>query len=127
MNFFRRKPTIEEKTVPDPTTMEASTVEEYVNRGMLFYSHEKFDQAEADFKQAMSMDPEAVDPIYGLALAYKGADQADQAIEAFEKVIALLDQGKMDDQPERKTMLKRISKSHIKSLEASGAAAQKSE
>lgn len=127
MNFFRRKPIIEEKTVPDPTEMEASTVEEYVNRGMLFYSHEKFDQAEADFKQAMSMDPEAVDAIYGLALNYKASNQADQAIEAFQKVIALLDQGKMDDQPERKTMLTRISKSHIKSLEASESAAEAGE
>jgi tetratricopeptide (TPR) repeat protein len=117
MNFFRRKPLIEEKTKPDPKSIEASTMEEYFNRGMLFYSHEDFDLAEADFKQAMSKDPEAVDPIYGLALTYKGANQAEKAIEAFKKVVDLLQKGKLDNQPERKAMLMRISRSHIKSLQ----------
>lgn len=116
MNFFRRKPLIEEKAIPDPKSIEASTLEEYFNRGMLFYSHENFELAEADFKQAVSKDPEAVDPIYGLALTYKGANQAEKAIDAFQKVLDLLQQGKLDDQPERKSMLMRISRSHIKSL-----------
>lgn len=127
MNFFRRKPIIEEKPKPDPKTMEAATLEEFFNRGMMFYSHEDFASAEADFKQAISKDAEAVDPIYGLALTYKASQQTDQAIEAFQKVIALLQQGKMDDQPERKAMLMRISKSHINSLKESTASNQAGE
>lgn len=117
MNLFRRKPIEEEAEVPDPTEMEANTPEALFNRGMLFYSSQKYEHAIADFNNALSMEPEQVDPYYGLGLVYRMLGQHDKAIENFNKVLDLLEQGKMDDAFERKMMLMRISKAHIKSME----------
>lgn len=116
MNLFRRKPKEEVEEAPDPTEMEVNTSEELFNRGMLFYSSQKYERAIADFKKAEGMNPDQVDPHYGLGLVYRMLGQPDNAIASFNKVVELLEQGQMDDAVERKMMLMRISKSHINSL-----------
>lgn len=117
MNLFRRKPIEEEVHVPDPTEMEADSAEALFNRGMLFYSSQRYERAIADFKKALEMEPESVDPHYGLGLVYRMLGQPENAINAFNQVLELLEQGKMDDVVERKMMLMRISKAHINSLQ----------
>ena len=116
MSLFRRKKKTEEKVVPDPATIEATTAEEYENRGMLYYSHEKFDLAAADFKQAIVLRPEGIDPHYSLALTYKAMDEPDKALAEFKEVISLLDKGTLADDPDRTQMLRRISNAHIRTL-----------
>jgi tetratricopeptide (TPR) repeat protein len=116
MSLFKRKKKTEEKVVPDPATIEATTPEEYENRGMLFYSHEKYDLALADFQQAIALRPDAIDPHYSVALTYKAMDDSEQAIAAFKEVISLLDKGLLADDPDRVQMLRRISNAQIHSL-----------
>lgn len=116
MNFFRRKPDLSEEEKPDPREVEASSPEEYFNRGMLFYSDKSFEKAAADFKQAVAIDAELVDPHYGLGLVYKATGRTDEAADEFNKVLELLNAGVIDDNPNRKNMLLKISQAHIKSL-----------
>lgn len=116
MSLFRRKKKTEEIVVPDPATIEATTPEEYENRGMLFYSHEKYDLALADFQQAIALRPDAIDPHYSVGLTYKAMDEPEQAIAAFKMVISLLDKGVLTDDPDRVQMLRRISSAQIHSL-----------
>jgi tetratricopeptide (TPR) repeat protein len=116
MNLFRRKPVVEEAEIPDPTEMEANTAEALFNRGMLFYSSQKYERAIADFKQALNLEPEQIDPHYGLGLVYRMLGQSENAIASFSKVLELLEEGRMDETVERKMMLMRISKAHINSL-----------
>jgi tetratricopeptide (TPR) repeat protein len=116
MNLFKRKPKIVEVEIPDPETIQPTTPEEYFNRGMLFYSHQKFERAVDDFQQALKSNSEVVDPHYGLALVYKAMEKNQEAVASFHKVVSLLEEGKLDDKPDRKQMLSRISRSHIASL-----------
>jgi tetratricopeptide (TPR) repeat protein len=117
MGFFRRKPKIEEETPPDPSTLPAETPADFFNRGMFFYSHHQYDRAIQDFNAALRDNPDLIDPVYGLGLVYKAQQKYPEAIQTFTRVLELLEKGKMDDNPDRRLMLTRISKSHIQSLE----------
>jgi tetratricopeptide (TPR) repeat protein len=116
MKFFRRKAEVVSTAPTDPETIQAASVEEYFNRGMRFYALEKYDQAIADFKQALSMDATAVDPHYGLGLVYKAQGRNEEAAAAFKEVLGLIEKGALDDKFDKKNMLQRICKSHIRSL-----------
>lgn len=117
MNLFRRKKPIEvQAEKPNPDLMDAKTSDEYFNRGMLYYSQGEFEKSKKDFDQALSLDAGTVDANYGLALVYKASGDSDQAIEYFNRVIKLISEGALDDQPDRKNMLTNISKAQIASL-----------
>jgi tetratricopeptide (TPR) repeat protein len=116
MKFFRRKPVVTEQAAIDPDYIQASSIEEYFNRGMVYYSQEKFEQAIQDFQQASSLDANAVDPYYGLGLVYKAQEKNEDAIKAFEQVLRLINEGVLDQNFDRKNMLQRISKAQIQSL-----------
>lgn len=116
MKLFKRKSAVVESATINPETVQANTVEEYFNRGMIFYSADKFDQAIADFTQARSMDPRAIDPHYGLGLVYKAQGKNAEAVAAFKQVLGLIEEGSLDQTFDRKNMLLKICKSHIRSL-----------
>ncbi len=117
MKFFRRKTVVTEQAAIDPDFIQASSIEEYFNRGMVYYSQEKFEQAIQDFQQASSLDASAVDPYYGLGLVYKAQEKNDDAIKAFEQVLRLInEEGVLDQNFDRKNMLQRISKAQIQAL-----------
>lgn len=116
MKIFKRKPAAVEAAPVNPDTIQANSVEEYFNRGMMYYSAEKFDEAIADFNQAVSQDPRAVDPHYGLGLVYKAQEKNPEAVAAFSRVLELINEGVLDQKFDRKNMLQRICKAQIRAL-----------
>src|SRR5664279_3248166 len=72
--------------VPDPNTLTPHSSAEYLERGWLFYSHQRFEQAEADFRQVLQQEPENTDAWYSLGLALKALGKGPQAIDAFSRV-----------------------------------------
>ena len=72
--------------VPDPNTLTPQSTAEYLERGWLFYSHQKNEQAEADFRQVLQQEPDNADAWYSLGLALKALGKGPQAIDAFSHV-----------------------------------------
>jgi tetratricopeptide (TPR) repeat protein len=74
------------EAVPDPNTLTPQSSAEYLERGWLFYSHQKFEQAEADFRQVLRQESENPDAWYALGLVLKALGKGPQAIDAFSRV-----------------------------------------
>jgi tetratricopeptide (TPR) repeat protein len=53
------------------------------------------------------MNPNLLDAVYGLGMALKSQNRADEAIQAFNQAIALLDDGAYEDKA-RAAILRRI-------------------
>ena len=73
-------------TVPDPNTLTPQSTSEFLERGWLFYSHQKFEQAEADFRRVLEQERDNVDAWYALGLVLKALGKGPQAIDAFAHV-----------------------------------------
>jgi len=61
----------------------------YNNRGMVFFKAGKFDQAIADFDQAIDMDPEYAKAYYNRGSAFDKMGALDKAIADYKKTISL--------------------------------------
>ena len=66
--------------------MNPKSPEEYLERGWLYYSRQKFDKAESDIRQVLQADPADIEAWYALGLTLKAQGNTDKAIEAFAKV-----------------------------------------
>jgi len=75
-----------EKPVPEPETMSPQTNEEYLERGWLYFSKQKYELAEADIQLVLQSDPHNVDALYVLGLTLKAAGKSQQAMDAFTKI-----------------------------------------
>ncbi len=74
----------------------ADNREAYVNRGMAYLELDQNGNARADFQQAIEMDPEAGPrAYYGLGTAQRRLDQADAALENYNRALELAE----DDSP----------------------------
>ena len=73
-------------SIPDPNTLTPQSTPEYAERGWLFYSRQKFEQAEADFRQVLQQEPDNADAWYALGLVLKALGRSPQAIDAFTRV-----------------------------------------
>ena len=115
--MFKKKEIFKVKSVPlDPTTMgEPSSVDDYHKRGMAFYARKQYTAAEADLKQAISMDNESIDSYYILGMVLKALNRKDEAIEAFNKVINLLREHPPSDAT-KFDMLRRLALGHINEI-----------
>jgi tetratricopeptide (TPR) repeat protein len=107
------KPKIDENVAPDPETMSATTVMEYASRGWLFYSHHEYEKAIADFHHVLNVDQGEIDTWYGLGLSLKSAGSADEAVEAFSKVLGLIRSLK---DKQRVNVLERLVKGQINQI-----------
>lgn len=120
MNLFRRKPKklpqnsdrllVNPEDMPNP-----QSVADYLRRGYAFYARSKFTEAEADFQQAIQLDPKAVDALYALGMAQKAQKHKEESIRTFEKVINLIDSGVIENIV-RAHMLRRLAQGHINEL-----------
>ena len=61
------------------------------------------------------MEPKSIEGYYGLGLVLKAEDRRQDAVQAFQQVISLLEDGAVDD-PSRHAMLRRLSMGHINQL-----------
>lgn len=83
-----------------------------IESGWRNYSKKAYDQAEADFKKALELDPDNVDTLYALGMTYQAAGRKQEAIQTFEKVLQLLERLK-EENPVRALMLTRLAHGHI--------------
>lgn len=93
-----------------PEEMHPETMADFVQRGWLYYSQKKFDQAISDFQEALTREGNSLDTHYALAMAYKYAGMEKEAVLEFSRVIDL--STALDDQV-RASMLARLARGHI--------------
>ena len=91
---------------------EPQTSEDYIERGWRHYSKKEFYRAEADFRKALEMNADPIDTLYALGMTLQASGRPPEAIQAFEKVIELLQTAAPADNA-RTLMLSRLSHGHI--------------
>lgn len=116
-NPFKKKQDVQlREIVQDPQTIpEPHDVQGYRRRGWAYHSKGMNDQAEADFRRALSIDPEDVDATYVLGLVLKTSGRKEEAIASFQKAVGLIEAGKVENR-DRSEMLRRLALGHINEL-----------
>ena len=92
----------------------SQTIAEIINKGWLQKAEGKYDDAEASFRMAVSIDSDSIEAHYGLGMALKGQDRRQESIKSFEKVLELVDI-RVEDRT-RGEMLKRLAHAHVNQL-----------
>jgi tetratricopeptide (TPR) repeat protein len=103
---------------PEQTTdsIQAKTYEDYFREGWSLHSSKKDeDAAEEDFRKALALNPKSVDAYFGLGLVLKAQDRRQDAIQAFQEVVDLLNSGTVEDRS-RMQMLRRLAIGHMNQL-----------
>lgn len=99
--------------VPDPDSMNPQLDAELFERGWLYYSLQKYEQAQADFRLILQKDGTNVDAWYALGLALKALGSSQPAVDAFtqiDKYINLVEDG------QRATIISRLSHGQINQI-----------
>jgi len=100
----------------DPSTLpQPASVEEFLVRGMSFYARKDYVKAAEDFNKAIQMEPSNKDAYYGLGMVYKAATKKEEAVQAFQQVIAIL-AANPTEAHDRREMLRRLALGHINEL-----------
>ena len=97
-----------------PDLLTAQTAEEFRDRGWLFYAQKDYDKAEADFNDALRLDPDDLDAIYALGLTLKASGQASSAVEWFKKAA---ETSEYLENRVRGRMLRRLALGHIHEIQ----------
>lgn len=101
-----------------PVSQNTKSYEELLREGWeLHASRKDEDLAESVFRQAIALDSKPVDAYYGLGLVLKSQDRRKEAIQAFEKVVELLDSHAIQDRT-RRSILRRLALGHINQLKS---------
>ncbi len=82
-----------------PTGNNPSTADDFVDQGWTNHVTGEHTHSEANFRKALEINAQSIEAYYGLAMALKSQNQPQPAIEAFEKVIALINANQMKDDP----------------------------
>lgn len=112
--MFKKKKILTKKAiVQDPSSMQnLTTAEGYLKRGMAFYARQQYENAENDLRTALSMNDGLIDVYYSLGMVLKAASKREEAVLAFEKVLTMLNQGRVKNS-DQLAMLRRLAKGHI--------------
>jgi tetratricopeptide (TPR) repeat protein len=100
--------------VLDPDKMDPQTNEEYLERGWLYYSHEKYERAEADINAVLQNEPDNVDAWYALGLVWKAIGNLQRAVEAFSKIDSVIAE---IDEHQRATIISRLAHGQINQIQ----------
>jgi tetratricopeptide (TPR) repeat protein len=92
---------------------EPVTLEDFLLAGWDAYAKHDQTLAENSFRQAQSLDENSVEAAYGLGLALKMQQRGEPAVEAFQRVIDLIQNGSLQDDLSRASMLRHLSNWHI--------------
>jgi tetratricopeptide (TPR) repeat protein len=109
------KPKTVEIPVPDPTTVKVESNADYLERGWLYYSKKDYSLAIDDFEHVLTTEPENIDALYGLGLTQKASGANPKALDTFEQVLRLLPSLQ---EPQRKSVLTRLTKGHINQIKS---------
>ncbi len=115
--LFKKKEIFKVKSVPvDPGTMgDPSTSEEYTKRGVAYYARKQFNSAETDLKHAILLDENNLDAYYSLGMVLKAVGRKEDAINAFNKVLELIN-ARPDATSTKYDMLRRLALGHYNEL-----------
>jgi len=116
-NPFKKKSVgKEETTAIDPNEFKEPTdYNGFMQRGWAYHARENQDQAESDFRRALSYSPESVDANYALGLVMKSQGDKEGAVDLFNKAMELIKQGKIDGHSQSE-MMRRLTLGHINEL-----------
>ena len=117
LNPFRKKSGQDEET-KDSAPQEFSEptgFDGFIRRGWANHSQGDQDQVEPDFRRTLSFSQDSIDANFALGLVLKTQDRKEDAVEAFNKTMGLIDQGKIEDHAKRE-MLRRLTLGHINEL-----------
>ncbi len=101
------------EAVPDPEKMNPQSMEEYLERGWLFYSLKKYELADSDFNLVLRNEPGNIDGWYALGLTLKAMGDAQRAAEAFSRIDSLI--GGIDDH-QKATIITRLAHGQINQI-----------
>ena len=115
--MFKKKEIFKVKSIIiDPSVMRnLTTADEFLKRGMAYYARKQYENAEKDLRTAISLNEELIDAYYSLGMVLKAAFQEDEAVQAFEKVLDLLNSGLVKNS-DQLAMLRRLAKGHINEI-----------
>jgi tetratricopeptide (TPR) repeat protein len=94
------------------------TAAEFIDRAWTDKAKGDSASSEAYFNQAKLLDSQSVDAYYGLGLIYKERGDKVNALQAFERVLELINSKVLSDQPNRITILKNMTQSQMNMLKS---------
>lgn len=68
---------------------EPMNAEDHYYAGVDFFSEGKLDEAIAEYRRAIELDPKFADALHGLAQAYHAKQDFDRTVEAAQSILAL--------------------------------------
>jgi len=90
------------------------TAEVYVRQGWERHAAGDEAAAEESFRQALALEPSALEAYYGLAMVAKRQQRAEEAVGHFQKVLELIQTNIQN--PDRAEMLRRLAIGHINNI-----------
>lgn len=96
-----------------PTENNPSTADDFVMKGWSEHVNGEHNKSEASFRKALELNAQSIEAYYGLAMALKSQKQVQPALEAFEKVIASINDDQMEDDPARASILRNLANTQI--------------
>jgi uroporphyrinogen decarboxylase len=120
MNLIRRRKPVKSQLQPqivtDPGQIPVpQTAAEFLRRGYAYYSRRMYTQAIQDYQAAIASDPEMIDAVYALGMAFKAEKQNEKSVRTFHQVLDLLNAGAVGDRI-RADMLRRLALGHINEI-----------
>ena len=116
-NPFKKKSIKKEETAAiDPNeSKEPTDYNGFMQRGWANHARGNQNQAESDFRRALSYSPESVDANYALGLVMKSQGNKEGAVDLFNKAMELIKQGKIEGNSQSE-MMRRLTLGHINEL-----------
>jgi tetratricopeptide (TPR) repeat protein len=96
-----------------PTGNNPSTADDYVDQGWTNHVNGEQANSEASFRKALEINSQSIEAYYGLGMTLKIQNQMQPAIDAFEKVVALINSDQMKDDPARASILRNLANTQI--------------
>jgi tetratricopeptide (TPR) repeat protein len=95
---------------------EPKSLDELSRKGWAAHAQGEHSAAERYFREAIAKHPRAVDAYYGMGLTLKAEGKRDDAINTFNKVLELLNEG-AEESKSRAEMMRRLTKGHINQMQ----------
>jgi tetratricopeptide (TPR) repeat protein len=96
-----------------PAGNNPSTADDFVAQGWTNHVNGEHANSEANFRKALEINAQSIEAYYGLAMALKSQNQLQPAVEAFEKVAALINADQMKEDPARASILRNLANTQI--------------
>jgi tetratricopeptide (TPR) repeat protein len=103
-------------TTESSTSSQTTQTEDLLLKGWTSYVNSDFVSAEASFRQLILIDTRSIEAYYALGLSLKAQNRKDDAIEAFNKAVSLLQDKSLSPNSTRASMLGHLATAHLSYL-----------